>query len=104
MRVQDLIEELQNMDPEAEVRIATQPSWPFEHSCANVVEVDLGVPGPEDVEAAHGVLNDPDCDDDEKEFARRVLQHDDSKPKIVYLAEGRQVGYLPGVVRSELGW
>ena len=30
--VSDLLEELQQFDPDAEVRLATQPSWPFEWS------------------------------------------------------------------------
>jgi hypothetical protein len=42
--VSDLLEELEQFDPDAEVRLATQPSWPFEWSLSNTdpaVEVDL---------------------------------------------------------------
>jgi len=39
MTVEDLIEELKCMDPEQEVRIAQQPSWPFEYDLSGVQEV-----------------------------------------------------------------
>ena len=104
MRVQDLIEALQGMDPDAEVRIASQPSWPFEHRCNDVVEVDLGQPDPEDAATAQDILDDPESAEEDRETARKMLERDETKPKIVYLAEGPQVGYLPGIVRSEIGW
>ena len=55
MTVEQLIELLEQFNPEAEVRIASGQGWPMEY--------DLG-----DVEATG---------------------------KAVYLAEGRQIGYLP---------
>lgn len=39
MTVRELIEELEGMNPEAEVRFASQPSWPFEYSVASVVGI-----------------------------------------------------------------
>ncbi len=42
--VSDLVDQLQQFDPNAEVRLATQPSWPFEWSLSRsepAVEVDL---------------------------------------------------------------
>jgi len=69
--VSDLLEELQQFDPDAEVRLATQPAWPFEWSLSTTdpaVEFDL-----------------------------------DGQP-VAYLVEGKQLGYLPGAVRDELGW
>lgn len=41
MTVEDLIYELQEMNPEAEVRLAMQPNWPFEYSIGDIVEVDF---------------------------------------------------------------
>jgi heme oxygenase len=64
MTAQELIEILEGMDPDAEVRFASQPSWPFEYSISAAAEVD-------------GVL---------------------------YLAEGTQLGYLPGEVAEQIGW
>ena len=39
MTNEELIQELQYLDPEAEVRIAQQPSWPFEYDVNGVVEI-----------------------------------------------------------------
>lgn len=36
MRVRELIEILEDLDPEAEVLVAVQPSWPFEHALDGV--------------------------------------------------------------------
>jgi len=69
--VSDLIDQLQQFDPNAEVRLATRPSWPLEWSLSRsepAVEVDL-----------------------------------DGQP-VVYLVQGRQLGYLPHAARGELGW
>lgn len=74
MTVQRLIEELEQMNPNAEVRFAAQPNWPFEYDIDSVVQVDV-----ED---------------------RRT----DNTTEIVYLEEGRQIGYLPGEAARELGW
>ena len=40
LTVSELIDELEDCDPEAEVRLATQPSWPFEWS------LSINEPGP----------------------------------------------------------
>lgn len=74
MTVRELIEELEGMNPEAEVRFASQPSWPFEYSVAAVVGVS---------------------EDDED---------DRTEAETVYLVEGNQIGYLPGEVKDEIGW
>ena len=39
MTVQELIEELSYVNPDAEIRFASQPSWPFEYSFSGPVEV-----------------------------------------------------------------
>jgi hypothetical protein len=74
MRVRELIEELEGMNPEAEVRFASQPSWPFEYNIQGVVECN-----PED-------------------------ESDNEPAEVVYLVEGNQIGYLPGEVKDEIGW
>lgn len=84
MTVQDLIDQLEDCDPNAEVRLAIQPSWPFEHSVRDVVEVDL---------------TDKDADEDEE-----VSDYENTGERVVYIGEGRQIGYLPGVARDHLGW
>jgi hypothetical protein len=40
MTVQELIDELESLDGEAEVRFLAQPSWPFEYTIAAVVEAN----------------------------------------------------------------
>lgn len=41
MQVGKLIEILQGHDPEAEVRIASQPTWPWEHSIVGVATREM---------------------------------------------------------------
>lgn len=62
------------MNPDAEVRLAEQPRWAFEYSVSNVVEVQQGTD------------DDNECD------------------TVVYLAEGRHLGYLNSNASDELGW
>lgn len=71
MTVAELIQELEYMPGEAEVRFASQPNWPFEYSIRRVAE---------------------------------VIENDGSDDSTVYLEEGRQIGYLPGPAKEELGW
>ena len=73
MTVAELLHELENIDPDAEVRLAVQPRWPFEYSVREVAVVEVNSPKNED----------------------KVT---------VYLAEGEQLGYLPGNVKDALGW
>ena len=40
MTVEELIQELQYMDRNKEIRFASQPSWPFEYDVNGVVESD----------------------------------------------------------------
>lgn len=40
MTVEELIQELEYLDRNAEVRLAQQPSWPFEYDLNGVVEAD----------------------------------------------------------------
>ena len=77
MTVRELIEELKYMDEDATVRFASQPSWPFEYSISGVIQTTVDKPG-------------------EYTWNR---QED-----VVYLEEGRQIGYLPKEAKDELGW
>lgn len=74
MTVQELIDQLSYMDPEAEVRFASQPNWPFEYEIDDVVSVEV-----------------------EDRKSEELVE-------IVYLTEGRQIGYLPTEAKEELGW
>ena len=48
MTVQELIDELEYLDPETEVRFASQPSWPFEYSISEVVVANVEKRGEEE--------------------------------------------------------
>jgi len=81
MTVGELIGELEQFDEDAEVRLAMQPSWPFEYSIGQVV-------------SGADAHDDPDDEPD----IERVMDG------FVYIAEERQVRYLPGAVKNLLGW
>ena len=75
MTVIELKEALEQMPDEAEVRLAMQPSWPFEYSIMDVVPLEPDEEAPADEEV-----------------------------KVVYLTEGSQLGYLPGEASEAIGW
>ncbi|MCU0928810.1 MAG: hypothetical protein MUE62_06360 [Burkholderiaceae bacterium] len=87
-----LIEQLQDMadtyGENTEVRIAHQPSWPFEYGIGEVVAGSEG--------------DDDDGDDDPREGGAQ--RDDDDTPVVVYIGEGTQLGYLPGNASRALGW
>ena len=79
MTAKELIEELEyaisiNGNNDVEVRTAQQPKWAFEYTIDSAVTVEV-----------------------ENEY-------DDEKDKVVYLAEGSQLGYLNELASSEMGW
>jgi hypothetical protein len=77
MTVAELIEVLEGYNPDSEVRLASQPKWPFEYSVSNVV-------------SAMSDENDGDRDPDAL--------------AVVYIAEGTQIDYLNGDAIELLGW
>ena len=75
MTAAELIELLENVDPNAEVRLATQPQWPFEYSVGRALATD-------------------DLDTE---------QAGPDEENVVWLAAGSQSRYLPGHV-AEAAW
>ena len=75
MTVIELKEALEGIPDDAEVRLAMQPSWPFEYSIGDVIPVEPDEEAPADEEV-----------------------------KVVYLTEGSQLGYLPGNASEAIGW
>lgn len=69
--VADLIEELQNFDPESPVFVAFQPSWPLAAEIANITEVS-----PDD--------EDEDWDEEQQEWVPVNEQPD--VPNVVWIA------------------
>ena len=95
MTIQELIETLEEIkegvDENAEVRFASQPSWPFEYSIRGVHALN------KDERRALAYENGDYHDgfDDEE-----LEEQDD----VVYLEEGCQLGYLPGEAKQLLNW
>lgn len=75
MRIQDLIEQLEDYKSEhgadAEVRLMTQQNWPFENG-------------------VYGLCDSSELEEEEEEDEDR--NEDESKP-IIYIVEGRQICY-----------
>lgn len=86
MTVQELIQLLEREDPEAEVRLMTQESWPFENS----IRSRLYVAEPTCSICGEGSLDH----DDEDHQAETWTPADAEAPDgVVYLVEGAQLGY-----------
>ena len=79
MKVSELIELLQDQDPDAEVMIMSQESWPFENAVAGVA-----------VREEFVVDDDEDCEDDEREEPR---YEKGTAANDVFLVEGQQLRY-----------
>jgi hypothetical protein len=94
MNVGELIAELEGFDEDTEVRLAMQPSWPFEYSIGGVTEPVETDECPE-CEVAWASHDEDGCD---------AERPDEEVKDVVYLAEGSQLGYLPGTVASSIGW
>lgn len=78
MTVTELKEILEDMNPDAEVRFASQPSWPFEYDITDAIETNQCECPPDDCT----------CEDE----------------VVVYLVEGSQLGYLPSEAKEAIGW
>lgn len=87
MTIRDLIDQLQEFadshGDDTEVRLAHQPSWPFEYSISEVVLVDSS-----------------DLEDDDEDDGTS----DPDQPAVVYIGEGSQLGYLDSPATRALGW
>jgi hypothetical protein len=94
MTVEEMIQILSEMDPTAEVRLAIQPGYPFQHTVGEIVEVDLS--------------EDDDDEWDEEDEEDGEEPEEEKEPEVVvYIGEAGQLysaPYLPGVVSRELGW
>jgi hypothetical protein len=89
MQITELIEELERVKmshgEDVEVRLGTQPNYPFEHEIAGVSEPL----SPDLFEENEGPAEDRNSD---KNINKTV----------VYIAEGTQIGYMPCVAKEEL--
>jgi len=81
MKVRDLIEALQNMDPAAEVLLMTQPSYPFENYCTGVVQ------------RRDFTEYDDEADEEDNAGERSFHGSDCADPTDVFLLDGGQARY-----------
>jgi hypothetical protein len=80
MKVGELIDMLSDYDDAAEVRLMTQPSWPFEHSISGVVSRD-------EIEC------DPDDEPADASNAGRTFDGGRNGTGDVFILEGSQLCY-----------
>lgn len=113
MTVQDLIEALEDFESDTEVRLAHQPSWPFEYSIDSVVEADPDEEYEMFPATIDGVQQYEVRDQDrevlfeaptKEECESWIAEQLDGESKCVYIGEGAQLGYLPGFASKALGW
>lgn len=84
---------------EHEVRIAQQPTWPFEYHIGHVV-------GPDEIRDS--LNEDAEC----PEHPDYLIGHAgctaelevEEPDKVIYIGEDGQIGYLNGAVAQALGW
>lgn len=105
--VGDLIAALSDYDPQLPIRWAGQPGWAMAYTIGPVVCT------PEDVEGSgwhhnsredNAVTRTADRADEADEVDDSDSGDGDSDDPVVWLGEGQQIGYLPGVAATALGW
>lgn len=87
MTIAELREIIQDLDDDVEVRIASQPRWPLEYSIASPA-----------------AFVESDEEEDEEGDTQRCPLKDAPPEGVLYLGEGRQIGYLPTPARRGLRW
>ena len=101
MNKRELLEMLDDVSDETEIRIADQPAWPFEYVLSQVVSVNIAEEKC-DVCSGSGYDDEEKCENCDGTGVYREEGKEDEV--IVYLATGTQIGYLPSPATSELGW
>lgn len=97
MDLDSLIRELEYLREEfgghVEVRLAHQPSWPFEYGIGQVVAVDLNQP-----------TEEQEAEWDYEDVPITEREPEGMPEPVIYIGEAGQLGYLPGVAKNQLGW
>lgn len=84
--LKDLINQ-SGLEDDAEVRLAHQPSWPFEYRCLTAMS------GNELMEQHSYNITPEEAEDEAGSYQGVNLN-------VLYLFEGHQLGYLPGYARD----
>jgi hypothetical protein len=105
MNIQELIDQLTDLKEsygdDIEVRIASQPSWPFEHDISQVEMVDFSEGEQCGYCGGSGRDEEEECPECE---GSGTVKDPDETGKVIYLGEGLQIGYLPSQATEALGW
>jgi hypothetical protein len=99
MTVGELLELLEDFPEDAEVRLAHQPSWPFEYSIETVADSAGEQTSCSECGIDWDEHDEEGCDEKRPELPDLI-----DEPPVVYIAEGEQIGYLPGSAARALGW
>lgn len=100
----DVLQTLADEQPEGtdpEVRLALQPHWPLECSIRDVAMVNLM---PEEL---LDLIAQRDLDMTTAERLKleaRIFKLEGQEVPVVYIAEDRQIAFLPPVANERLGW
>lgn len=95
--VGDLIAALSDYDPDIPIRWAAQPSSAMAYTIGPIACT------PEDAEGG-GWRHDYSLGDNAASHTSADADADAGDGPVVWLGEGRQIGYLPGVAAIALGW
>lgn len=93
---------LSGVETDAEVRLADQPNWPFERTVGQVVILDPEAPDEDEERELEEALRENPLD--QGALAEKARREAREPNKVVYIAEGSTLGYLPGSASKALGW
>lgn len=99
MTVSELIERLESADPDAEVRIMAQESWPFEYAIRGTYSVEGSTPCQQCGRAAddHPVDGEDVPDDEDGHEYDGFVPNGKTGPaagqQVVYIVDGAQLAY-----------
>jgi len=103
MKITELIDILEDLKHEvgddAEVRFASQPTYPFEYSIREVHALSKY----QRLYMAQDAMREEGMTEEEIEenLDRESIENSEN---VVYLEEGCQIGYLPGEAKDYIGW
>jgi len=123
MKVHELMSVLEDMNPDAELKIADQPEWPFQNRVDEAVSVEIGVKYVLKIDGEPVASSDSESEIDEMRedaltdmmaewecdrcvAAGRVMAETDESEasEVVFIAAGQQECYLPQPACEALGW
>ena len=105
--LRNFMEENEHLSDDVEVRLATQPTWPYEYTVGAPVVAEFAYYETEEYREIDDALSNSDDPEEQKELQAQLekfAEEWEEKEPIVYFPERRQLSYLPGEVRNLLGW